>query len=79
MSDLTVATKLVCNDSRKGISFAILLGDNHQFYAVRSNIPYFCFEADTLRGATDAASRAIEFYWNQENDGEKPSALGIAK
>lgn len=63
MADLVTATKLVRNESQRGERFAILLGDNNQFYAVRASSPYFCFEADTEKEARDKGVRALEFYY----------------
>lgn len=65
MSDLLIATKLVRNESHRGERFAILEGENHQFYAVRSAVPYFCFEGDTVGEVKATAVRALEFYYDK--------------
>lgn len=71
MADQIVATKLVRNESQNGFRYALLHGDNHQYYAVRSEVPYFCFEGDTVDEARQTAIRAIKFYY--DNRGKQPT------
>lgn len=66
MSDLVVATKHVATYAHRGEHYVILQGDNHQFYAVHTSSPYFCFEGDTVEDANKTAIRALEYFY-QEN------------
>ena len=60
---LAVATRHIRTDSRRGESFVVLGGEDGQFYAVRHEMPYFCFEADTIQDAVNKAGNAIESFY----------------
>lgn len=62
---MIVATKLVRNESHRGERYAILEDEQRNFYAVRSEVPYFCFQGLTVEDVCGTAKRALQFYYEK--------------